>query len=229
VNEHGQAAGLYGCSDDESMGDIAWTLFGESGSYIAYYDERYDSTGSYIDAENDRDVAAGCDGTCLMGGTSGSAALFAGSTGTLGRVLDLRGLEGRPCYATATALNNAGGIVGFACNEAVRFSTGAYAKELPVRRPSAAEGINPEGDIAGYSGKSAFLYRRGVVSYLPRPASFQSYSAIAYGINAKDEIVGSFAVHGTSGGFSLCKRSRVRPNVAAPAKLRLDRRRRVRD
>jgi probable HAF family extracellular repeat protein len=196
LNQAGEAVGNWGCEDQyfRFQGYAGWALSGATASKLAYYDQRYkySSDGSYAASVNDRDVAVGCDGGCLDTG-SGVAALFEQAKSSHGTVHDLLGLKGKQCYASATSINDAGQIVGFACNKAVRFSPNGYAEPLVTNEPaSSAQAINARGDIVGYLSRgAAFLYRLGKVAVLPLPPGDGGFSQYAYAVNATDEVVGS--------------------------------------
>ncbi len=100
---------------------------------------------------------------------------------------------------TATGINNSGTIVGYALfphqsvGRAVRFFPNANAVVIPVAPAgvsSSAQAINAAGDVVGNAGSQAFLYKNNRVTYLPRPPGEEAGNAVAYGINASDEIVG---------------------------------------
>jgi hypothetical protein len=197
LNENAEAVGSYICGNS---GYLGWSLSGASGSSVIYSDQSDDN--GYAVAVNDRDVAVGCDGQCYSG-APGSAAIFTRSLSPGGRITDLRGFKDRACFASATAINDAGQIVGFACGEAVRFSTSEYAQALGVGAGSAAEAINQHGDIVGSAGSSAFLERDGRNIKLPKPAAYGKYAAIAYAVNAADEAVGTlYGPGGTTVAFA---------------------------
>jgi probable HAF family extracellular repeat protein len=64
---------------------------------------------------------------------------------------------------------------------------------LPVGAPgvsSSAQAINAHGDVVGNAGGQAFLYRNGRTLYLPRPPGETAGNAVAYAVNASDEVVG---------------------------------------
>jgi hypothetical protein len=193
LNEAGEAVGNYGCSDswDYYFGYAGWSLTGATTAKVAYYDQRYSYSEdySYADAVNDHDVAVGCDGDC---GEAGSAAVFEPAKSSHGSLRELLGLKGQQCFATATGINDAGQIVGFACGKAVRFSLNGYAEPLVANEASSfAEAINARGDVAGFFNRgAAFLYRQGKMSVLPLPPGDKDYSSYAYAINATDEVVG---------------------------------------
>jgi hypothetical protein len=125
----------------------------------------------------------------------------------------------RGLYATATGINDAGEIVGFACNEAVRFSLTGYAEPLfSSKLSSSAEAINQRGDVAGYfDNGSAFLYRSGKIFTLPLPAGDKGLNAYAYAINSSDEVVGTLSGKSSSAfayinGHSYDLNSLIAPN-----------------
>jgi streptogramin lyase len=110
---------------------------------------------------------------------------------------------------TATAINDAGEIVGYATfgsgsGRAVRFFAGANAQILPVAAAgvsSSAQAINVHGDVVGNAGSRAFLYRSNRVAYLPPPPGEGAGNAVAYAVNASDEVVGDITLGGSSTAF----------------------------
>jgi hypothetical protein len=223
LNENAEAVGTYGCTYTDPLfifqGYSAWSLSGATGAKVAYYDQRYNysNDGSYEDSVNDHNVAVGCDGGCLFTGDSGGAALFEPSKSSHGRLVELSGLKGKQCYATASGINDAGEIVGFACNEAVRFSQSGYAQPLfSGKQSSSAEAINQHGDVAGYFGNgTAFPYLLGKTIVLPLPAADKGAEAYAYAINSTDEVVGALS-NGSAfayiGGHSYDLNALIAPN-----------------
>jgi hypothetical protein len=186
LNENAEAVGNWGCLGTLSY--AGWSLSGATDTSVAYYGNDDDD---YAEGVNDHDVAVGCYGDCGIAGSSSAAVFEPSSSSSQGRIIQLRGLKGRTCSAVATAINDAGEIVGVACDEAVRFSLSGYAEPLPVGSNSVAEAINKQGDVVGMSGNSAFLYHLGKKVQLPKPSGDAGYTAIAFSINASDEIVGS--------------------------------------
>jgi uncharacterized membrane protein len=213
LNENAQAVGMYGCIDGSSNfgGFNAWALSGATGSTTAYFDQRFSYHGdrSFADAVNDSDIAVGCDGSCYSRDDSGSAVIFEPWHDAKARIIELRGLRGQSCLAAATAINNAGEIVGFDCDQAVRFSLNGYAKPLfssfSVSSGSSAEAVNASGHVVGYcyNDNVAFLYAYGRLTVLPFPAGFDggNYVEAAYSINASDEVVGSILARGNPTAF----------------------------
>ena len=186
LNENAEAVGSWTCGVYD--GFIGWSLSANIyGSSILYFDQSDQS--SHASAVNDHDVAVGSGQ--LYAGDPGSAIIVEPSSSSSGRTIALRGLKGKKCLTAATSINNAGTIVGLACDEAVRFSMSGYAQLLGRGRDSAAEAVNQHGDIVGSAGSSAFLERDGRTLVLPKPAPYGRYSAIAYAVNSADEVVGT--------------------------------------
>ncbi len=176
---------------------IAWSPAGG----VGYRSQASDRT--YGLGINDAGVAVGSDT-----GTKGSfAARFSiNARGAVGRQL-LAPPKNTSWIGVATGINDAGTIVGYALfpgssnGRAVRFSTTGPATVLPVAPAgvsSAAQAINAKGHIVGSAGSQAFLYRSNRVAYLPRPTGETAGNAVAYAINASDEIVGDIATSTTS-------------------------------
>ncbi len=100
---------------------------------------------------------------------------------------------------TATGINDAGKIVGYAklsngTSRAVQFNQTGYATVLPVGAAgvsTSAQAVNQHGDVVGNAGSQAFLYKNNRVTYLPRPPGDEAGNAVATAINASDEIVGT--------------------------------------
>jgi hypothetical protein len=193
LNENAEAVGYWACGND---GYMAWSLSGATDSSTAYFDD--ESEFSYAEGVNNHNVAVGCYGSC--GDSPGSwPAIFEPSSSPEGRVIKLRGLKGRACGdAVATSINDSGEVVGIDCSKAVRYSLSGFAQPLPVGNNSAAEAINKRGDVVGFSANSAFLYHLGKTLELPKPPGDAGYAAIAWAINASDEIVGSLYKGGST-------------------------------
>ena len=214
LNENAEAVGTWSCGLD---GYIGWSLSKTGfGSSILYFDQSGRGSNDY--AVNDHNVAVGCYGPCYSGG-SGSAIVTGPSADSMGRLIVLRGFKGRTCLTAATSINNAGKVVGFACNEAAVFSASGYATALGVGPGSAAEAVNQHGDVVGSAGSSAFLERDGKTLKLPKPIPYGRYSAIAYAVNTADEVVGTlYGPNGAAvafvyrGGHAYALDSLVKPN-----------------
>ncbi len=108
----------------------------------------------------------------------------------------------------ATAINNKGDVVGYAIDSANNYFTAAFfysngvitntgaLDNLPY---TTATAINREGVVVGYSapgnfsgpGTKAFVYYKGKIFALPTPSDV--LGSQAFGINNRDQIVGSFA------------------------------------
>jgi hypothetical protein len=195
LNENAEAVGSWSCGN--GPGFIGWLLSGANYSSISFYDQSGQESNAY--AVNDHDVAVGCSGPCYTGATG--SAIVVEKSGSTGRTIPLRGFKGAKCLTTATSINDAGSIVGSACDEAVRFSTSGYAQPLGLGRGSAAEAVNQHGDIVGSAGSSAFLERDGRTLRLPKPAPYGRDSAIAYAVNSTDEVVGT--LYGPTGAVAF--------------------------
>jgi hypothetical protein len=196
LNENGEAVGQWGYeADDTFTCNLAWSLYGSTYSGIVYFGGY--RAGSYADAVNNEEVAVGYDGL------HGTAVAYEGSSNPPGHTIDLKGLKGETCGSVAAAINDGGEIVGSACNEAVRFSLTGYAQALsvaPKGTMSSAEAINKQGDVVGFAGNYAFLERRGKTIDLPLPKGDVG-PAVAYSVNASDEVVGSLYTKVTGSAF----------------------------
>jgi uncharacterized membrane protein len=196
LNENGEAVGLWGYAKNgnDFSANVAWSLSGSTDSGIVYFGSR---AGSYTDAVNNKEVAVGYDGL------HGTAVAYEGSSNPPGHTIDLKGLKGESCGSVATAINDAGEIVGSTCNEAVRFSLAGYAEALsvaPKGTMSSAEAINEKGDVVGFAGDYAFLYHLGKTIDLPLPKG-DAGPAVAYSVNASDEVVGDLDPKYSGGAF----------------------------
>ena len=178
---------------------IAWSV----GGAILYRSGASDIT--YGLAINDANVSVGHD----TGAKGSFAALFSvDAQGNTNRVL-LAPPKNVSWIGTATGINNAGTIVGYATfpggGRAVKFLQGSNAVVLPVATAgisTSAQAINQHGDVVGNAGNRAFLYRNNRVTYLPAPPGEAAGNAVAYAINAADQIVGDIATGpGTSTAF----------------------------
>jgi hypothetical protein len=184
INGIGSTAGYYVASYGPSVheGNIAWS----SSAATLYYGGAH--KGGYAYAINDDNVSVGQD----IGPTGTFAVAYSGTYAKLNRAL-LLPPKNTDWIGTATGINDAGEIVGYAKERAVRFFIGGYAQVLPVAAAgisTSAQAIDRRGDIVGNAGSQAFLYRGGRTTYLPRPAGETAGNAVAYALNATDEIVG---------------------------------------
>ncbi len=192
INRLGFSAGQYYSYYGEAKyeGNEVWTPAGG----LFYYGAN--DFGSFALAINDANVSVGQD----SGGAKGTYAVAYSlrSNGYLTRV-PLLPPKGTSWVGTATGINDAGEIVGFeilpkgAGGRAVRFYQNGPAQVLPVGATGAstsAQAINVYGDVIGNAGSQAYLYKNNRVTYLPRPPGETAGNAVAYAINASDEIVG---------------------------------------
>ena len=153
-----------------------------------YYGYAFD--GDYAYAVNDANVSVG---QALFSGVPAAAVFSISPSGGDRIPVRLRPPKGTAWIGTATGINDAGEIVGYANQRAVVFNPNGYAQVLPVGAAgvsTSAQAINQRGDIVGNAGAQAFLYRNHRVTYLPRPPGETAGNAVALAINASDEIVG---------------------------------------
>ena len=192
LNTVGNSAGEYGYTvggTDSFSGNITWSLYGST----IYFDGADNGSATY--AINDDNVAVGVD--------VGPKGIFAGAyslapDGLMRRVL-LAPPKNTAWTGVATGVDDAGEIVGYATfgngnGRAVRFYENGYAQVLPVGAPgvsTSAQAINVHGDVVGNAGSQAFLYKDNRVTYLPRPPGETAGNAVAYAIDASDDIVGN--------------------------------------
>ncbi len=203
INRLGYSAGQYYSyyGQGEYKGNEAWT----PGGRLFYYGAN--DFGSFALAINDANVSVGQDN----GGAKGTyaAAYSLRANGYLNRV-PLLPPKNTSWVGTATGINDAGEIVGFAIlpkgagGRAVRFFENAAAQVIPVAAAgvsSSAQAINVHGDVVGNAGSQAFLYKNNRVTYLPRPPGETAGNAVAYAINASDEVVGDIVTSSGSTAF----------------------------
>ncbi len=160
-----------------------------------YADPAYSDTVSFALALNDANVSVG---QAPIGGIPEAALFSITATGNQARPKGLLPPKGTSWVGTATGINDAGTIVGYGTfgngnGRALKFALGGYAQVIPVAPAgvsSAAQAINQHGDVVGSAGSQAFLYRNNSVTYLPRPPGETAGNAVAYAINASDEVVG---------------------------------------
>ena len=198
-------ASPYGVSPDGYIAGQVTTQYGEFSVFrqvIAWENGGFlyssnDSDQTYALAINDAGVSVGND----TGAKGSFAAEFSiNARGAVNRAL-LAPPKDTSWTGVATGINDAGQIVGYATfgkgnGRAVRFFTTANAQVLPVAAAgisSAAQAINARGHIVGSAGSRAFIYSDNRVTYLPRPPSEAAGNAVAYAINASDEVVGDIA------------------------------------
>jgi hypothetical protein len=195
VNDVGAEAGQWYEHDDGPVsGNIGWT---DNGS-ADYYDGAHG--GNTALALNDFGIAVGRDYT--------PTGVFAATFSYTHHRIDLPSIKNLSCVGArapmATGISDSGKIVGYACDRAVVFSQIGYAQVLPVGAAgvsTSAQAVNQHGDVVGSAGSEAFLYRGHVRTYLPRPAGETAGNAVAYAINASDEIVGDIVTGGGTTAF----------------------------
>jgi hypothetical protein len=203
INRLGYSAGQYYTyyGEGEYEGNEVWTPAGG----LLYYGAN--DFGSFALALNDANVSVGQD----TGGPKGTYAVAysLGSNGYLTRV-QLLPPKNTSWVGTATGINDAGEIVGFeilpnkAGGRAVRFYENGPALVLPVGAAgvsTSAQAINVHGDVVGNAGSQAYLYKNNRVAYLPRPPGETAGNAVAYAVNASDEVVGDIVTSTGSTAF----------------------------
>jgi hypothetical protein len=199
IADNGSAAGedthLYGPRDAQKH-NLAWNA---TGGFIYFPGA---NNGSFALAINDNNVSVGQD-TGPKGIFAASYTPIASNPGYI-RTL-LKTPKNTSWLGTATGINDAGEIVGYGTfpggGRALRFSPTGYAAVLPVGAAgvsTSAQAINVHGDIVGNAGSQAFLYKANRTTLLPRPPGETAGNAVAYAINATDEIVGDIVTSPTT-------------------------------
>ena len=199
-----------GVSPNGNIVGEAFTQYGNSSSYRQVIS--WTQTGEYVSGASDTTYGLGInDAGVSVGSDTGAEGSYAAefslnARGAVNRAL-LEPPKNTSWTGVATGINDAGQIVGYATfpggsgdGRAVRFFTTGNAQVLPVAAAgvsSAAQAINERGHIVGSAGSQAFLYSNNRVAYLPRPPGDAAANAVAYAINASDEVVGDI---GTSAG-----------------------------
>lgn len=191
INNTGDEAGMWSMTGPVVglYNHIDWTPTRE------YADPARVDSGSFALAINDGNVSVG---QAPVGGVTGAALFSITPAGNNARPKALLPPKGTAWVGTATGINNAGKIVGYGTfgkgqGRALEFALGGYAHVLPVGPPgisTSAQAVNQHGDVVGSAGSEAFLYRNNRVTYLPRPPGETAGNAVAYAINASDEVVG---------------------------------------
>ena len=102
------------------------------------------------------------------------------------------------CTSVATGINDVGTVIDSSCATAVIFLRSDYAKPINVAGDSFAAAINTLGHIAGSARNSAFIYRAGHTTYLPRLSGYPNASVRASALNDADEVVGYVLPAGTT-------------------------------
>ncbi len=206
----------YGVSPKGDIAGVAYTEYGGSDSYEQVI--TWSPSGGYLSGATDATYALGInDAGVSVGNDTGSKGSYAAefslnARGAVNRAL-LKPPKNTSWTGVATGINDAGEIVGYATfpggsgnGRAVRFSTTGYAQVIPVAAAgvsSSAQALNQHGDVIGNAGSQAFLYRNNRVTYLPRPPGDEAGNAVAYAINASDEIVGDIGTSTTDIGTFL--------------------------
>jgi hypothetical protein len=193
INSAGETAGDYSQYNNggppEFTGYIAWSANGGF-LYNDYLGSGYFDS-SFADAINDAGVSVGQS----QSARNGDIAQLYSQNGPL----KLLPPKNTSWVGTATGINKSGTIVGYgifpkqSVGRALRFFQNGYAVVIPVGAPgvsTSAQAINVHGDIVGNAGSQAFLYKNNRVTYLPRPPGESAGNAVAYAVNASDEVVG---------------------------------------
>ena len=93
----------------------------------------------------------------------------------------------------ATAINNAGQIVGYDIyGKAALYQNGVVTQLNPLAKSGVANAINNVGEIAGTDGITAFSYHSGVEQILPALDPTVNYGSAALGINDSGMVIGVF-------------------------------------